>query len=245
MKLIFKFLSKPHIRFWIAVGALVSVVYLGFALVWPLGRWGYYVQSAFPTAIGGWHAVLLLWVFYFAVATDVLLSVFKHYYAMQLAAITPLPESLIPTRKIAEDDDAPLINTALEDALAHAPTEEDRKIVLVAWLTLGTEYAARSMPFAPVDDDNVLDRAPDKKKDPKVLKPWFNWFNKPYMAIELLSGKVVTDSVVVMHNDPHPSKDVAETAAQKIIEDHEKINCACGFGPHCYLGAYEEGTSPQ
>lgn len=42
----------------------------------------------------------------------------------------------------------------------------------------------------------------------------------------------------------HASKDIAETAARDLIEDHNK-NCDCGtdLGDH-YLGAYEEGKSP-
>lgn len=38
--------------------------------------------------------------------------------------------------------DAPVLNTMIEDALAHAPTEADRATILRAWIHLGAEYLA-------------------------------------------------------------------------------------------------------
>ena len=103
------------------------------------------------------------------------------------------------------------------------------------------------MAMAPVDD-NVSDKKPDQKKKPTLQKPWFNWWSIPNtvslgpVVIMMVGG----DGSASKTSDqrPHPSKDVAETEAQKIIDEHN-TNCGCGYDlANQYIGAYEEGTSP-
>lgn len=43
------------------------------------------------------------------------------------------------------NDDAGMMNICLEDCLALATTEEERMMVIKAWLRLGVEYAARQV----------------------------------------------------------------------------------------------------
>ncbi len=92
--------------------------------------------------------------------------------------------------------------------------------------------------------DEVLDRKPEHEKKPRLLKPWFNWWDAPqWVAIDLNTGLPrVLSKQRLMQPDPYPSKDAAETGAMDVLEQHK--NCACHITPDCYLGAYEEGKSP-
>ena len=66
-----------------------------------------------------------------------------------------------------KNDQAP-INTAIEDALAHASEESERVLVLRAWIMLGAEYLAREagrsacMDFLHGERSRIRDAEPTK-----------------------------------------------------------------------------------
>lgn len=148
MKSILNFMCTPRFRFWLGVGALISVVWVGLWIIVPVTRVLGITDLSDLDINQKWYAPTFIWLLYFSTLIDVLASISKSWIAVQIAAQhkTPLTETLrVAIKAAAIDDDAPIINVALEDALAYAPTEEDRHQVLVAWLMLGSEYAAREM----------------------------------------------------------------------------------------------------
>lgn len=96
----------------------------------------------------------------------------------------------------------------------------------------------------PVDGDTV-EKKPDQKKQTAVLKPWFNWWLLP-TGISIGPVTIVSTAHEKTNDGkPHASKDIAETAARDLIKDHN-MNCDCGTDlGDWYLGAYEEGKSPE
>lgn len=63
-----------------------------------------------------------------------------------------------------------LMNTALEDALAHAINEGERDLVLDAWLRLGVSYIARERGRRNAVDALMAERAWVETADPRP--PW-------------------------------------------------------------------------
>jgi hypothetical protein len=67
-------------------------------------------------------------------------------------------------------DNAGLMNVALENALAHAETEQDRQATLAAWMMLGTEYLARE--FGRLKAQEIIQNLGAFVRDARPNTPW-------------------------------------------------------------------------
>ena len=94
--------------------------------------------------------------------------------------------------------------------------------------------------------DDGLDLLPEIRTTPikEPAKVWFNWWYLHHVVGNLITGEVLGPGRVrsaVMHK----SRDLAETAAMEWVEAHNAFRCQCGFGEHCYIGPFEDGTEPN
>lgn len=98
------------------------------------------------------------------------------------------------------------------------------------------------MPQAPIKDHDT--DLFDPLKAPKPSNVWYNWWNMHRPMGHMYTGEWIGPGPKCQEQREYATKDHAETAAQDWIAAHEECQCFCGFGPHCYIGAYEEGKEP-
>ena len=97
--------------------------------------------------------------------------------------------------------------------------------------------------FSPIDSGPLLERELVTEKAKKPAKAYFNWWDVPHIVGNLETGELLGPGKC-RESTPYRTAEIAETRARDWIRAHEEVQCPCGFGEHCYLGAYEEGKEP-